>query len=596
MRARLRSVRNENLALAVALGLPLVSAGCVREPRRFPLQEAVWVDEDLHDVRVPCRKEKDDDGKEKEVCRPEEYVSPFAWDVGDKTVFRPLSQFFAMDFGFEAKNVNAMDEVPDSSWFTNRIGMHPFTVEQIQRGSCPKTMLDPEKDEDGTWVIDQGKPNGANPGFRVNIKGVGKFMLKADQAVEGEKATGATAIASRLYHAAGWWTVCDTVVYLPRRLLKLTPNLKFADNSGVERIFDQAALDKVLGGAQRRGDLYRMLASRWLDGRTIGPFEYEETRKDDPNDVIDHEDRRDLRGARMMAAWLGHFDSREQNTMTTWHSSDKKNKDSSPGHALHWYIDLGDCFGSHWEWDTLNRRINKSYYFDPGDVALDLLTLGILTRPWDRAKETKGAEMFAYFPADDFKPEDWKGGYPNPAFQRMTEHDAAWAARIITRFTDEHIAAAVEVGDYTVPFHRELLTKTLIKRRNAIRSRYFKNLSPIADVKVNGSKVCATDLARQSATWPEKSFRYRSTLFTGRMLDKKTSLSVSVGPDGSVCVDVPKVATSDSAAPNAAERYAIVDIGNGIAEGPLRMHFYDLGERGLKLVGIQRPDSDRPSW
>lgn len=115
-------------------------------------------------------------------------------------------------------------------------------------------------------------------------------------------------------------------------------------------------------------------------------------------------------------------------------------------------------------------------------------------------------------------------------------------------------------------------------------------------MKVNGSKVCATDLARQSATWPEKSFRYRSTLFTGRMLDKKTSLSVSVGPDGSVCVDVPKVATSDSAAPNAAERYAIVDIGNGIAEGPLRMHFYDLGGRGLKLVGIQRPDSDRPSW
>src|SRR5262249_8424245 len=150
-----------------------------------------------------------------------------------------------------------------------------------------------------------------------------------------------------------------------------------------------------------------------------------------------------------------------------------KNKDASPGYALHWYIDLGDCFGSHWEWESLNRRINKSFYFDPADVGLDFITLGILTRPWDGAKETKGAELFGYFPEDDFKPDEWKGGYPNPAFGRMLEHDGAWAARIITRFSDDLIKAAVELGEYSDPFHTELLTKTLIKRRNRIRERYF---------------------------------------------------------------------------------------------------------------------------
>jgi len=577
--------------------LSLVLGCAASEPRRFPLRDPVWVDDDLRPVSVECREEKGDDGKLEKICRPEDYVSPFAWDTADKTLFRPVTRFFAADKGFEAKNVNSMDEVPDSSWFTNRIGVRGFTVDELKQGSCPKLMLDPTKNDEATWVVDQGKPNGANPGFRVNIKGVGKFMLKADQAVEGEKATGATAIAARLYHAAGWWTVCDTVVYLPKSLLKLTPNLAFSDNSGVKRIFDEAALEKVLGGAQKRGGLYRMLASRWLDGRTVGPFKYEETRPDDPNDVISHEDRRDLRGARLMAAWLGHFDSREQNSMTTWMSMDKKEKDSSPGHTIHWYIDLGDSFGSHWEWDSLNRRINKSYYFDPGDVFLDLISLGIPQRPWDKAKVTPGAEMFSFFPNDDFEPESWKGGYPNPAFQRMTELDGAWAARVITRFTNEGIAAAVEVGNYTDPFHTALLTKTLIKRQGRIRERYFKNLSPVADLNVKGARLCGRDLARSAHTWPDAQFSYSAELRTGRMLDQVASLAPRVGTDGEVCVDLPSVAKGANLPDASPERYAVVDIQNGIAEGPLRAHLYDLGgDKGFKLVGIERPENTDPTW
>ncbi len=568
--------------------------GCAHEPRRFPLRDPVWVDDDLRPVSVPCY-EHEDDGEKETHCRPKDYVSPFAWDTAEKTLFRPLVQLFAADLGFEAKNVNSMDEVPDSSWFTNRIGVRPFTAEDIRLGSCPKENLDPATDPDGSWVIDQGKPNGANPGFRINIEGKGKFMLKADQAREGEKATGATAIASRLYHAAGWWAACDTPVYIDKSLLKLKPGLMSADNSGVERPFDEARLDTVLAGAQRRDGKYRMLASRWLAGRTIGPFKYEETRKDDPNDVIPHEDRRDLRGARLIAAWLGHFDSREQNSMTTWHSVDKKNKDSSPGHTIHWYIDLGDCFGSHWEWESLNRRINKSYYFDPGDVALDLLTLGILERPWDRAKITPGAELFAYFPADEFEPEAWKGGYPNPAFARMTTLDGHWAARILTRFSDDLVKAAVEVGDYTDKRHTDVLVKTLIKRRDKIRERYFAGLSPVADLRVRGDELCGTDLARQAGTWPAARFTYASSAWSGTMLDQTQTLATRVGEAGEVCVKLPRVGAGDL--PEAhPERYLVVDVLNGVAEGPLRAHLYDLGPKGHKLVGIERPDDTDPTW
>jgi hypothetical protein len=583
-------------SVVVLAVLGLAGAACSSEPRRFPLRDPVWIDEDLRPVSVPCY-EIEDDGKTETVCRPKEYVSPFAWDVAEKTVFRPLVQLFAADLGFEAKNVNAMDEVPDSSWFTNRIGVRPFSAEDLRKGSCPDEILDPEKDPDGSWVIDQGKPNGANPGFRINIEGKGKFMLKADQAREGEKATGATAIATRLYHAAGWYAACDTVVYLPKRLLKLTPGLKYADNSGVERPFDEAKLDGILQGAQKRDGLYRMLASRWLPGRTIGPFKYEDTRKDDPNDVVPHEDRRDLRGARLIAAWLGHFDSREQNSMTTWHSVDKKNKDSSPGHTIHWYIDLGDCFGSHWEWESLNRRINKSYYFDPGDVALDFITFGILERPWDRAKITEGAELFAYFPADEFEPEAWKGGYPNPAFARMTLRDGHWAARILTRFSDDLVAEAVKVGDYSDKRHTEVLTSALIRRLGKIRSHYFAKLSPIADLRIEGDELCGRDLARAAKTWPDKQFSYTASIWTGTMLAQSKPVPVRVGAESMVCVKLPRVAHDGGLADAHPERYAVVDVLNGVAEGPIRAHLYDLGpKRGFKLVGVEHPEDTDPTW
>ena len=37
--------------------------------------------------------------------------------------------------GLRAKNINTIDEVPDSSWFTNRIGTRPVTTEELIRGA-----------------------------------------------------------------------------------------------------------------------------------------------------------------------------------------------------------------------------------------------------------------------------------------------------------------------------------------------------------------------------------------------------------------------------------------------------------------------------
>jgi hypothetical protein len=473
---------------------------------------------------------RDDD--ERPIARPpEEYYSPFAWDGANQMVFRPIARFFAVDPAGAAVNVNAFDEVPNSSWFENRVGIHPMSAEEVSRGACDDKVLDPAM-PDGSWIIDKGKTNGANPGFRVNIPGLGKFMLKTDPEAEPDRATGATAIASRVYHAAGYFAPCDSVVYFRPALLKLEPGLTVTNNQGVTRPFDQAELERVLAKASHRGGLVRMVASKWLPGKPLGPYRYEGVRDDDPNDVIPHEDRRELRGGRLLAAWLNHFDSREQNTMdvflpaarpTAEGGLDPENK-SGPGFVRHYIIDMGDCFGSVWSDDGISRRLGHSYVFDATHIAEDFVTFGAVSRPWERAELLGG--VFNYFSARDFDPEAWHGEYQNPAFMRMTEGDGAWMARIIAGFDDELVRAAVRVGQYDA-LSEGYLIETLIERRDAILRRYFARVSPIARVEATRSGVCGVDLARASGTVPNEGASFRARLYRGEELAPARGLASS---------------------------------------------------------------------
>lgn len=519
-------------------------AGCAAAPavRRFPARPPMLEDDDTRPWRAACGPDARD--PKRTSCRPPEYVSPFVWDGADAMVFHPITRFLAVDPARESVNVNALDEVPDSSWFQNRITRRGMTPDETALGACAGVALNPEE----TWTIDAGKANGNNPGFRIRTSSGQKFLLKVDEKNHPERATGADAIATRIYHAAGYWVGCDRVIYAKKEILKLEPNLRYADNSGISRPFGRKELDAMLEGAARRGDRYRFLASKWLEGAPLGPFTYEGVRKDDPNDVVPHEDRRELRGQRVLAAWLGHFDAREQNSMTTWMTRRETDDAAAPGHIRHWIIDLNDCFGSEWKWDEVSRRLGHAYYFDAKDVVVDYVTLGIPARPWDRAER---GDIFGYYDAERFDPEAWKPGYQNPAFLRMSELDAAWMARIIARFTPDRLERLIKTGDFTAPRHADDLLETLLARQQKILRRYFSIASPIADLEIREGELCGLDLARMAHVSP--SFRYSAR--TG-----DTPLVVRVLEGGRLCVPIP---TRD---------YAVVEISNGVAERPLRAH------------------------
>ncbi len=234
--------------LRARLALLLLLTGCGGGTRLFPAQEPLWRDPD----RRPSEAE------------PAEYESPFAWDAANQTVFRPVSRFFAVDPAGEAVNVNALDEVPDSSWFENRIGRFGLSPEAAAEGPCKSPLPDPK----GPWVIKSAKPNGFNPGFFIKASDGKRYLMKFDGVVEGTRPTAADVVGTRLFHAAGYHVPCNRVVYFDRAILKIDPEAKSENERGEKVKLESADLDKVFAGLE----LQYQGTDRTLSGRRADDF------------------------------------------------------------------------------------------------------------------------------------------------------------------------------------------------------------------------------------------------------------------------------------------------------------------------------------
>jgi len=561
-------------ANAFAIGVLFATTGCASGVRQFCPRAPVTMDTDLQSVSVPCRPAPTDDDPKHVRCAPEDYFSPIIWDGIDNILFRPLAEVWAFRTPTEAANANSLDEVADSAWFTNRIGVRPMSIEELTRGACrPEDFLQPDSDEDGSWLVDHGKMDGSSKGFRVVIHGR-KFMLKVDDVPERPSA--ASTIGGAVYNAVGYNTSCEQIVYFRPSLLKLKPGLKFKGNFDAERPFDRDVLDSILKLAPRRGDLVRFQASLWLPGKTLGPFRYVGTRHDDPNDAIDHDDRRELRGGRVLAAWLDHFDAREQNSMDVWLSDRPGVPDGSPGRVVHYYLDTSDCLGSAWDWEQITRRLGYSYVVDWSDIGRDFVTFGIPRRPWDRVQRASGHEKFNYYDVANFVPDGWKNEYANPAFDRMTERDGAWMARILAHFTPEMVRALATMGQFSDPEDTAYLATVLEGRLEKILERYLLRLSPLADVRVAGDDLCAVDLAEWRKLRPAEAFEYTAKAIGGPALQVRREAGARV------CVMVPH-----------GQAYTRVVVRDGVARGALVAHLYDMGPgRGFTLAGLERPEGE----
>jgi len=97
-----------------------------------------------------------------------------------------------------AKNVNTIDEVPNSSWFTNRLGYRTMTAEEIATG--PDTTPGPPR---GRWTVISSKTDGISPGFTIRDATGQVWFLKFDPPGYRAMATGTEVAVTKLMWALG---------------------------------------------------------------------------------------------------------------------------------------------------------------------------------------------------------------------------------------------------------------------------------------------------------------------------------------------------------------------------------------------------------
>jgi hypothetical protein len=329
-------------------------------------------------------------------------------------------------------------------------------------------------------VVSSGKSTGVQPGFRMTDPQGQLYQIEFDPPSNPELATGAEIIGTAFYHAFGYNTVDVYLAELdPARLVISPQATQFDPLLGERRKLTRRDVDNVLRRAARQANgKYRVLVSRFADGRELGNFRYYNTRPDDPNDIVAHEHRRELRAARVFGAWLNHDDSRGVNSL------DMLVEEADRRYVKHYMFDFGSIMGSGTIFPQAHRPGNE-YILEWKPGWLTLATLGLYARPWTRISYPEAPPAAGRFEADAFKPELWKPEYPNAAFENMRADDAFWAAQIIAQFDAGIVRALVEKARYSDPRTTTYLTRTLMQRREKVLTLWLTQTNPLIDFAID---------------------------------------------------------------------------------------------------------------
>jgi hypothetical protein len=478
--------------------------------------------------------------------------------------------------GTRAKNINTIDEVPDSSWFTNRIGANRVTVDEIARGPIRGPAPDPSR-----WVLIREKTSGAHPGFTARDGKGDTFFLEFDPPWAPEGATGAVEVATKIFWALGYNQVESYLTTFDMKRVEIDPKATLRRPSGARTRFTHDDINAILERVARNADgTYRVVAGRLIPGKILGGYLYEGTRPDDPNDVVPHEHRRELRALRVFGAWTNLTDLKAKNTLDALVTKNGRSI------VTHYLQDVGSTFGmcnDHYEWD-----LSWEYFYQGDTTRKRLFSFGFALSPWQTVDYVEYPSV-GKFEGDRFDPRKWRPQSPTTAYLEMRDDDAFWAARRVAAFTDEMIRAAVHTGEYSDPAAEKYLADVLIKRRDKITSTYLPAVNPIVAPRLDASgrltfenAAVAAGVASGPATYRASWFRFDNATGEAQALSETQSPTTTI--------DAP------SGVPTASGSFVAADIfadseGHPTWRRPIRTYFRRGGE-GWTLVGLERlPES-----
>src|SRR4029077_5123053 len=143
-----------------------------------------------------------------------------------------------------AGNTNTIDEVPDSSWFTNRIGAAPITATQLARGVNSDTAPSPEK-----WTLLREKSAGTNPGFTARDGNGQTWFLQFDAPEFPEASSADVEINTKLFWALGYNQVETFITTFDPARVEIDPKATIKRPSGARTPFTRDDITRVPGRA-----------------------------------------------------------------------------------------------------------------------------------------------------------------------------------------------------------------------------------------------------------------------------------------------------------------------------------------------------------
>ncbi|MDB4970908.1 MAG: hypothetical protein JWN44_6597 [Myxococcales bacterium] len=488
----------------------VVSAAACRPGVRFSDRAVLWKDPDDKPIPMPAPRDP-----------------PYHWVAIRDAAFNPLDRALAIDYARESVNVNALDETPDSSWWSDRrrTSTDPrprgLSEEEVGRGAFgerPRPVL--------PLTVTKGKEKGGNLGFIVKDALGRQFAIKIDPPGYVALETSTEVVVSRLAWAAGWNVPAESIVDLQLGDLVLSPKATTTNVAGDKIPLDPEHFRQVLARApMSTAGTVRALASMWIDGTPVGPYTYFGRRRDDPNDRVPHEDRRDLRGYGIFCAWVNNIDTTEANTFDSYIG------DKGKGHLVHWQQDVGGSFGSR-AGGAMDYWMGADTYFSPGRMVESLFSFGIVNRAWEgegiRARRARALALYpevGWFDSDGFDPRKWQPIFDNPAFVRATSRDAYWGAKRIVQMGEGELRAAIAEGHYRAAA-ADRLFQILWKRREAIARAYFSTQTPLDYFRVENGQLCWDDLWIAAQLDGERSADYEAN---GRPIPRDQARCTAVG-------------------------------------------------------------------
>jgi hypothetical protein len=264
----------------------------------------------------------------------------------------------------------------------------------------------------------------------------------------------------------------------------------------------------------------RFAATRWPLGIDLGPTSPTGRRSDDPNDQIDHADRRSLRAIPGLTAWLDI--ERVEPTMLRDVYVGKPNR----GHVQHHIVGLDQALGvGRYETAVVFARDPDR---EPKNFFLRMFSMGLSPKPPPFLPTTRwpGVGLIT----ERVSPESFDPSPPLEPLDRRDAGDDYWLAKRLQNVSRMTIARAVQAGKLP-PIEQNWLFRILLIRRNQVIERAMQQVTPCEALGIESlakpKLLLLRDLSTRSVPSPATHYAIEVLDQDGERLERRATQTSS---------------------------------------------------------------------